>query len=104
MEVDTDVRSYLENSEEYIKLKVFKVSMRTITAAAQLLLVGAISLLALLLLSLAASFGIGQVLGSTSKGFLIVGLFYVLLGIICYVLRNKLNRPLLRKFSKYYFD
>ncbi|MGB5556056.1 MAG: hypothetical protein WBM83_15475 [Flavobacteriaceae bacterium] len=104
IDADADMRSYLENSEEYLKLKVFKVFMRSITAAAQALLVGAVMLLALVLLSLAAALGIGQLLDNTFQGFLIVGAFYVLLGILCYAFRDRLNRPLLRKFSEYYFD
>ncbi len=104
MEADADVRSYLDNSEEYLKLKVFKILMRSITAGAQVLLVGAIALLALFLLSFAASFGIGQWLDNTFYGFLIVGGFYVIVGIVCYLLRHRLNGPLLRRFSFYYFD
>ena len=104
MEADADMRSYLENSEEHLKLKVFKVSMKAITAIAQALLVGAIVLLALFVLSLAASYGIGQALDNTFYGFLIVGSFYLVAGLVCYLLRHKLNAPLIRKFSEFYFD
>ncbi|RKN80405.1 hypothetical protein [Ulvibacterium marinum] len=103
-ETDADVRSYLENSEEYLKLKVFKVLMGMITSGAQIILVGAIALLALLILSLAASFVIGEALDSSYYGFVIVGTAYVFIAIICYLLRDRLNGPILRKFSKHYFD
>lgn len=103
-EADADVRSYLEHSEEYFKLKTFKVFMVSVTTAAQALLVGAVALLALFILSLAASYALGLVLGNTYQGFLIIGLFYAVLAILCYLLRDKLNAPLLRKFSKYFFD
>lgn len=104
MEANADMRSYLQSSEEHLKLKAFKVSMKAITSIAQTLLVGAVALLALFVLSLAASYGIGQALDNIFYGFLIVGSFYVLLGIICYLLRERLNAPLLRKFSEFYFD
>lgn len=104
METDVYMRSYLEKSEEYFKLKVFKIFMRTIASFAQTLFVGTIMLMALMLLSLAASFGIGNALDSTFQGFLIVGLCYVIVGILCYIFRDKLNAPLLRRFSGYYFD
>ena len=41
-EADADLRSYLEHSEEHLKLKVFKVFMVSVTSAAQALLIGAI--------------------------------------------------------------
>ncbi|WP_297763434.1 hypothetical protein [uncultured Muriicola sp.] len=104
MEADTDIRSYLENSEEYIRLKIFKVLMGLITSGAQFMLVGALALLALFILSFAASFAIGEALESTYYGFIIIGSAYVVVATLCYVFRERLNGPLLRKFSKQYFD
>ena len=104
MEADVDIRSYLENSEAYFKLKVFKVLMGAVTSFTQLLVVGAIVFLALFFLSLALSQGIGTALGNDYYGYVIVGGFYVIIAILCYLFREKLDRPLLRKFSKYYFD
>ena len=101
---DTDVRSYIDNSEEYLKLRIFKVLMSVVTSSAKLVLVGAITLLAILILSLAASYAIGAALDNTSYGFLIMGVCYLVIALICYFLRDRLNRPLLRKFSEYYFD
>ena len=103
-EVEADVRSYLENSEEYLKLKVFKVIMGMVTLASQIVLMVIIALLALIILSFAASYAIGKALNDDYLGFVIVGGFYVLIGIICYVFRNRLNKPLIKKFSKRYFD
>ncbi len=104
MEADADIRSYLENSEEYIKLKIFKVLMGVLISGAQFMLVGALALLALFILSFAASFAIGQALESNFYGFIIIGGIYVVIAILCYVFRERLNEPLLRKFSKQYFD
>ncbi len=103
-EADAHVRSYLESSEEYYKLKGFKIAMKGITSLVKMLIIGSVSLLALLLLSLAASYGIGQALDNMFYGFLIVALFYVLVGLAIYFLRDRLDKPLLKKFSEYYFD
>jgi ABC-type multidrug transport system fused ATPase/permease subunit len=103
-EADVDVRSYLENSEEYIKLKVFKALMQGVTAFTHVMLIGAIGLLALFLLSFAASYGIGNAMNNTYQGFIVVGMFYVVVALLCYVFRDRLDRPILKKFSKYYFD
>ncbi|MCM4150267.1 hypothetical protein DHD05_01575 [Arenibacter sp. N53] len=104
IEVDSDVRSYLENTGEYYKLQVFKITMRSITTFAKLLMVGSIALLALFMLSFAVAYGIGLWLENTFLGFFFMGLFYVVMGSICYLYRHKLDRPMLKNFSKYYFD
>lgn len=103
-EAQDNMQSYLENSEEYVYLKSFKIAMALVTAFAQLLLVGALGLLSLFVLAFAASFGLGQLLDNTFYGFLIVGAFILIVTIITYVLRKKINKPILRKFSKSYFD
>jgi ABC-type multidrug transport system fused ATPase/permease subunit len=103
-EVDSDIRSYIENTGEYYKLQGFKIGMRSITSFAKMLMLGSIALLVLFMLSFAAAYGIGLWLDNTFLGFLFVGLFYILMGIIFYLYRNLLDRLMLRKFSEYYFD
>jgi hypothetical protein len=104
VESDARVRSYIDLSKEYYQLKGFKFLMHGVTALSKLLMVLTAGMMALLFLSIAASYGIGQSLDNTSYGFLCVGLFYMVLGIIAYALRNKLNKPILRKFSDFYFE
>ncbi len=104
IDADADMRSYLETSEEYLKLKVFKVLMGWVTTVAQIVLIGAILLLALLIVSIGISLALNEVLDSFYYGFIITGIFYLLIAVGCYFFRDTLNRPLLRKFSKHYFD
>lgn len=103
-QAEARVRSYVRLSTDYYQLKGFKIMMHGIVAFSKVLLVGTIGILALFFLSLAASFGIGQILDNTFYGFLCVGGFYTLAGILAYVFRRKLNKPIIRKFSAYYFD
>ncbi len=103
-EADASVRSYVDSSKDYYKLKGFKFMMQGIAAFSKILLLGMAALLALFFLSLAASYGIGQLLNNTFLGFLIVGLFYFIAGAVFYFLRNRLDKPLLEKFSEFYFD
>ncbi len=104
IEADADVRSYLENSDEYLRLKVFKVLMGIISTASQWLFIGALAFLTLIMLSLAAAIAINLLFNSPYLGYVIVGTTWVLLTIICYFLRDRFNAPLLRKFSKRYFE
>ncbi|NNJ88830.1 MAG: hypothetical protein HKP53_05465 [Eudoraea sp.] len=103
-EIDEHLHSYVEGSVEYAKLKGFKLSMVIVTYFAKIFFIGIIGLLALLLLSLAASLELGALLDNTVKGFLIVGLFYVLLGIIFFIFRRSIDKPILRTFSNHFFD
>ena len=103
-EVDSDIRSYLQNTGEYYKIQGFKIGMRTMTSFAKMLMLGSIALLALFMLSFAAAYGIGLWLENTFLGFLFVGLFYIFIAIIFYLYRDILDKPMLKKFSEYYFD
>ncbi|MBW8242603.1 hypothetical protein K1F50_07305 [Muricauda oceani] len=102
--VEEGVRSYVKNSFEFYRLQSFKSMMRGITTATKILVIGCVASLALLFLSLSAAFWLGSELDSTSQGFLIVGGFYILFGIVLVLLRKKFEKPILKKFSKFYFD
>jgi uncharacterized membrane protein len=104
MEAEADVRSYMESSDEYLRLKIFKVLMRSVTSGVQFMLIGIGVVFALLFLSFAASLALSEALDSYYTGFMIVAGFYVVIGILLYVFREKLNAPILRNFSKHYFD
>jgi hypothetical protein len=103
-EAEADVRSYLENSEEYLQLKVFKILMTYVTAFTQILLVGIVLVLAFFTISIGASLALNEQLDSQYLGFIVIGTVYVLIALFSYFFRNSLNGPLLRKFSKNYFD
>ncbi len=103
-EAEVSVRSYLEHSEEYLQLKVFKVLMAWVTTMSQMVLIGTIAVLALFMVSLGISLALNEALDSFYLGFIITGAFYMFVAVLCYFLRYKLNSPLLRKFSEHYFD
>lgn len=99
-----DMRSYIDNSDEYLRLRIFKIVMQHITGIAQFLLISIGFIFALLFLSLAACLALSEALNSYFIGFIIVGGFYTLVGVLCYLFREKLETPVLKTFSKYYFE
>ncbi|RIV44641.1 MULTISPECIES: hypothetical protein [Flagellimonas] len=103
-EAEHSAKSYVNNSIDFYRLKSFKSMMQGITMGAKVILIGSMVAMALLFLSISAAFWIGSSLDSNALGFLLVGGFYVLIGIIIFVFRQRLERPLLEKFSKFYFD
>lgn len=103
-EAEATTRSYIESSREFYKLKGFKVLMKGVMVFVKIASVGIMLILALLFLSISAAFWIGNELENTYQGFLIVGGFYLLVGLMIYLLRHGLRKPLLKKFSEFYFD
>ncbi len=103
-EAEASARSYIESSRQFYKLKGFKVLMKAVMVFVKIASVSIMLILALLFLSISAAFWIGSELDKTSLGFLIVGGFYLLLGVIIYLFRHSLRKPLLKKFSEFYFD
>ena len=104
IEADADIRSYLEQSDEYLKLRVFKVFMRFLTTSFHALVMGLGVILVLFFLSLGAALALCEYFDSYYLGFLLVGAFYTLVSIVLYIIRKRWNGPLLRKFSLLYFD
>lgn len=104
MEAEADMRSYVESSEEYYRLLAFRVVMGHQTKALQYLLIGIALIFALLFLSFAASLAISERLESYFSGFMIIAGFYFILGGLFYLFRKRLNAPIIKRFSKYYFD
>jgi hypothetical protein len=47
---------------------------------------------------------LGSAMGKPVYGYLIVGVFYVLLAVLIYVFRARIDKPILKKFSKHFFD
>ncbi|MDC6352090.1 hypothetical protein PP178_11045 [Zeaxanthinibacter sp. PT1] len=103
-DVHSDVHSYFEESEAYLQLKVFKVITGMVTSSVQWLLVGVVTIISLLILSIAAAVAIGQALGEYYQGFLVVGGILLFVTYLCYWGRNRINSSLLRTFSRYYFE
>ncbi|MEJ2583579.1 MAG: hypothetical protein P8Z38_00595 [Robiginitalea sp.] len=97
-------RDYIESTADYYKLKTFKFVMKVAIALTVVLFLGTLGLLALLFLSVAASVAIGNYLGNFTHGFLVVGCFYLVVALLAYLFRSRLEAPVLKKFSKYYFE
>lgn len=104
LEAEQSTKSYVKHSIDFYRLKSFKSMMKGITMAAKIFLVGSMVILALLFLSISLAFWMGGYYESTTQGFLMVGLIYVLFGIVLFLIRKKLERPLLRRFSEFYFE
>ena len=97
-------KDYIESTADYYKLRTFKFVMKAFIGLVLVLFLGTLGLLALFFISVAASVAIGSSMNDYTSGFLIVGGIYLVLGILAYIFRGKLEAPRLRNFSKHYFE
>jgi len=104
MELKTDVGSYIEHSDEYYRLKFFKILSKNVTGLLKFILIFVSLLFSLLFVSFAACLWLSELMDSYFSGFIIVAGFYILIAILLYLFREQLNKPMLKKLSKYYFD
>ena len=82
-------QDYLENRVELTKLKAVDKSSEMISSLTAIVLVSILLILFFLFVSMAAAMAVGAALGKMAYGFLIVGSFYGLLGLILFLGRDK---------------
>ncbi|MFN2394516.1 MAG: phage holin family protein [Bacteroidales bacterium] len=96
-ELKENLQQYLETKLSYYGITAFEKAVKILTAVAAQGFVGMLMLIALIFLSAAAAIYIGTLLESTELGLLIVGGFYLLLGLIFYLFRRKIFSSIIIK-------
>ncbi len=96
--------TYLEASRKYIQLKLFHQIATLSTAMVELMLFGGLLLFVLLFLGLALAAAMSAIWDNNLLGYVSVALLFCLLGLIALFLRMKLQRAVLRKLSKTFFQ
>ena len=85
--------------ETYIKLAVVNINQKTAdisSVASFSMLAGFIAFFVIMFLGIAASFWLGELLGSNALGFLLVALFYLILFLILFLTRKKIFYPFVK--------
>lgn len=103
-ESESAARDYVDATAEQFKLQTFRFAMKLVVNSVKTLLLGLFFLLTFFFISLALGFYLNALWLSEFQGFLAIGIFYMIVGIIIYLLRSRLERPILRSVSKYYFE
>lgn len=101
----TDIgERYLKTSHQYFKLKVFQQLTLTVSMLAKVLLIGGIAFVGLIFLAVALAIKLGNVFNSLVLGYLCVGAIFLVLALVIYSLRSKINRYIIKTFSLKFFD
>ena len=95
---------FLKKSHEYYRLKIFQQLTSSVSLLVKAVVVGAFILVGLLFLAISAAIGIGKALGSVSLGYLIVGAIFILISVLFYMFRSKINNKVIASLSKTFFD
>jgi len=99
------LKAILDTNIAYYKLWLFKVFMKSITSIAKIFFILTLLLFFILFFSIAMAIFLSTILKSYTLGFLIVGLFYLLLcSIIAFVKTKSVEKYLLKTFSEFFFN
>ncbi len=105
-ELSDAAQNYIEATIAYQKLDLYKKIMLAAVSSVHKMLVGFMALLGFIFLSFGLAIYLGELLDSTYLGYLIMGLFYVVLCIIIFLtFKPRLEKILLQKSSqKWFYD
>lgn len=96
--------NYLKNSEEYFKLKIFQQLSMSFSLLVKLCIIGGLIFLGVVFIAVAGTIALGNWIGSMVFGVILVGVILLLLAMIAYLLRKKIDKKIIKKMSKSYFD
>lgn len=102
-EITTNLKQYVDLQYQSV---VLKVSGKTSTIGARLIvfaMVCSVFFLFVLFFSMTIGFYLATLMGSREKGFLVVAGFYLVLGIILFIFRESLMKPLRNSLIKQIF-
>ncbi len=101
----TDVGArYFKTSYKYYKLKIFQQLSISVSMVFKAIIIGGLAFLCVLLCSIALALYLGEITTNYPLGFFIVGLIFLMLSLIGYFFRSKINQKIIKKLSKKFFN
>lgn len=98
-ETQDTVKVLVDGNMAYYKLWVFKVIVRSASSLFQLLLIGILLVMVLVFISIAAAISIGYAFDNYALGFLIIGGIYLLMTLVVFAIRSKIEKPIIKTLS-----
>ena len=104
-DLSSTAKDYFESSIAYYKLDFFKKATKVAIDSSHKLIIAFFLLISLLFLSVALSIYLGELLGNIAIGYVIVGIFYLLITILSSLfLKPILKEVILKRASKSFFN
>ena len=95
---------YYKKTQEYYRLKVFQQLTMTTGMLLKMVVMGGLAFLALMFITVAGVVFLANVIDSMVGACLIAGALFLLLLVIAYVLRSKIDSMLVKKLSHKFFN
>ncbi|SEL01626.1 phage holin family protein [Maribacter orientalis] len=95
---------YYKKTQEYYRLKVFQQLTMTTGMLLKMAVIGGLGFLALIFLTVAGIIYLGNILESMVAACLIAGALFIVLLIIAYIFRRKIDNMLVKKLSVKFFS
>lgn len=97
-------KKYVEVSKKYYQLKVFQQLTTLSSYLVKMVILGGLLLLAFLFMAISAALALGDLFNNSSLGYLAVGFMFILIGLLVYSKRAFLEKILITKMAKTFFD
>ena len=95
---------YYKKTQEYYRLKVFQQMTMTTGMLLKMAVIGGLAFLALIFLTVAGIIYLGNILESMVGACLIAGALFIVLLIVAYIFRRKIDNMLVKKLSVKFFS
>ena len=95
---------YYKKTQEYYKLKVFQQLTMTTGMLLKMAVIGGLGFLALIFLTVGGIIYLGNILESMVGACLIAGALFIVLLILAYIFRRKIDNMLVKKLSIKFFS
>ncbi|MCX7550086.1 hypothetical protein [Xanthomarina sp. F2636L] len=101
----TDIgEMYIKSSHQYLKLKIFQQLTLSVSMITKLVAISLFVFLGLIFCAVAAAMAIGDALENLLLGYLIVGLLFMLIGVLIYLGRTTINKIVIQKMGSKFFS
>lgn len=95
---------YVQKSETYYKLKIFQQLTITLSTFTKILIIGSLLFIVFVFLTVAGAIALSDLLGSLVYGCLLISLFVGFITLLIYLNRKRIDKVIIRKMSKTYFN
>lgn len=96
-----EIRDYIHTQVDVVKLKVASKAEKVMANSILAVALVSLGIFGLLFFSIAGAYAISSATGHMYLGFLLVGAFYVILGVLLFALRQRLlNAPIINALLK----
>lgn len=90
---------FIRNTEKYYELKLFQMLSSSLSLLVKFSLIGALGMIAIILLAVALASTIGNYYDNMIIGYLITALIFIILAVVIFGLRRRIENTIIKTLS-----